>query len=118
MRKKPKYSLVTRCCGGSVYRNGKIVKCQFCEQPARFIKRDLSHPAPIPKVKHEDKKLADFPPYKPVWNISRSGREEEATKRRQVISDYEILKPSDPTEIKFIKQRIKWNNERIALLLG
>lgn len=81
-------------------------------------KKSKSAIKPANKIKHEDKTLADFPPYKPVWGISQSGREEEATKRRQVISDYEALRPTDTTEIKFIKQRIRWNNERIALLLG
>lgn len=68
--------------------------------------------------KHEDKTLADFPPYKPVWGLSQGERVDEAIKRRQVVTEYEAIKPTDTTEIKFIKQRIKWNNERISLLLG
>lgn len=116
MRKKPKYSLVTKCCGGSVYRNGKIIKCQLCEQPASFIKRDLSHQKLI--VKHEDKKLADFPTYRSIIPTSVHEREAEALIRRQSIEEYQLLKPVDTSERLFINERIKWNNERIALLLG
>lgn len=70
------------------------------------------------QIKHEDNKRSEFPAYKPVYGLSQGERVEEAIKRRQVIAEYDLIKPTDTTEIKFIKQRIKWNNDRIALLLG
>lgn len=118
MLKPHKYVLYSKCCDAAVYRLGKIIHCQSCQQPATFRRQPIDYISlPISK-KHEDKKLVDFPAYKPVWGLSQSARSEEAIKRRQVITDYEAIKPTDTTEIKFIKQRIKWNNDRIALLLG
>lgn len=111
----PRFIIETVCCKASTYRNGKLTFCVDCKKRANYRKHPING---LMKQKHEDKKIADFPAYKPVLGLSLSDRTAEAIKRRQFITEYESIKPTDTTEIKFIKQRIKWNNERIALLLG
>lgn len=58
--------------------------------------------------------------YKPPEKMTWKERNEEVLKRTNKVAEYtnQIGGVTDSTEIKFIKQRIKWNNDRIALLLG
>ena len=118
MLKPHKFNLVTKCCGGSIYRERKIVKCQTCEQPASFWRKDINYVSLPISRRPEDKTLANFPPYKPVMPMSHAEREQEAFKRLQLVQDYEASKPIDLAEANFIQERIVWNNDRIALLLG
>ena len=121
MLKPHKFTLVTKCCGGAIYRERKVVKCQTCEQPASFWRKDINYVSlPISKkaITDEIGSQAVFPPYKPVDTLSASEREQEAFKRLQFVQDYETSKPIDSSEALFIQERIKWNNERIAMLLS
>ena len=111
----PKFIIQTICCRASTYRKGKLTHCVDCKKRANYRKHPING---LMKQRHEDNKQVEFPAYKPVYGLSQGERVEEAIKRRQVIAEYDLIKPTDTTEIKFIKQRIKWNNERIALLLG
>jgi len=65
-------------------------------------------------------KVTMFMDYKPPENMTWKERNEEVLKRTNKVAEYtnQIGGVTDSTEIKFIKQRIKWNNDRIALLLG
>lgn len=116
-----KFTLVTKCCGGAIYRERKVVKCQNCQKPASFWRKDINYVSlPLSKrsARHEDDVQAVFPPYKPVDTISHPEREQEAFKRLQFVEDYEISKPIDQAEALFIQERIRWNNERISMLLS
>jgi hypothetical protein len=116
-----KFTLVTKCCGGAIYRERKVVKCQSCQKPASFWRKELGYLSlPISKRsgKPDNALQAVFPPYKPVDTLSHSGREQEAFKRLQFVEDYEISKPIDQAEALFIQERIRWNNERISMLLS
>lgn len=60
-----------------------------------------------------------FAEYKPPYSMSIVDRNEEILKRSAKVSEYtNSLKGLPADERKFIEERIKWNNERIALLLG
>lgn len=60
-----------------------------------------------------------FAEYKPPYSMSVKDRNEEILERTQKVSEYtNSLKGMPADERLFIEERIKWNNDRIALLLG
>jgi len=65
----------------------------------------------------EIKTVSIYPEYKPVSSLSQIDREEEATKRRIVVDNYEALKVNADTLSRlFIESRIAWNINRIYQL--
>lgn len=64
-------------------------------------------------------KVTVFKDYKPPKNMTWKERNEESIKRISIVSEYtNSLKGLPADERLFTEERIKWNNDRIALLLG
>lgn len=74
---------------------------------------------PANKLKLKEHEVTYFMPYKPKRLLSAKEINEEILSRTRTVSYYtNELNKTFGDERKFIEERIKWNNERIALLLG
>lgn len=106
-RKNRGHKMVTKCCRGAyIMRYGNHL-CKLCNNTTSIMRDDGVRPVQI------------FPAYKPPYKMSSLERNNEILKRSAKVSEYtNSLKGLPADERKFIEERIKWNNERIALLLG
>lgn len=108
---QPRRKIVTNCCRASYKIKFAKFICKECSKECALMKDDGYRPP---------KGITDFGRYKPPEGMTWKERNEESLKRTSLISEYtnSIKGISDTTERNFILGRIKWNEDRISLLLG
>lgn len=129
----PKFHIVTKCCSTTVYRDKGSFQllCSRCSARAEYqkipninhvltsgVRKSAKKPVNKRVPTYGHKTLADFPPYRPAKTLSQDQIKEELEKRADILKAYVEDKTVVQDERKFIEERIKWNNDRIALLLG
>ena len=105
---KPK--MVSKCCRSPYHMKLGRMTCSLCSKPCNSMRDDGERP---------NRPERSFAEYKPPYSMSVKDRNEEILKRTSIVSEYtNSLKGLPADERLFTEERIKWNNDRIALLLG
>lgn len=105
---KPK--MVSKCCRSSFHMKTGRMTCSLCTKPCNSMRDDGERP---------NRAERSFAEYKPPYSMSVVDRNAEILERTKIVSEYTNSLKGMPTDERlFTEERIKWNNDRIALLLG